>query len=172
MSGTQLVNGRALAQRESGEGTNHSETEFRDCLESWKDIADYLRRDVRTVQRWEKSMGLPIHRVKDSKSGSVHARKSEIDSWRLERALKIAREKLPVVPKVSTDCEPAEFDARRQPRRLGLIPLLIGLVLGAACSQLIDYLLHPSAAAHTLNAPYTRLTAEPAKATIASNTHH
>src|SRR5579864_8507565 len=34
-------------------------------LEAWKDIAAYLRRDIRTVQRWEKSLGLPIHRFQD-----------------------------------------------------------------------------------------------------------
>ena len=31
-------------------------------LDSWKEIAAYLRRDIRTVQRWEKQEGLPVHR--------------------------------------------------------------------------------------------------------------
>ena len=31
-------------------------------LDSWKEIAAYLGRDVRTVQRWERREGLPIHR--------------------------------------------------------------------------------------------------------------
>ncbi len=32
-------------------------------LDSWKEIADYLHLDVRTVTRWEKEKGLPVHRV-------------------------------------------------------------------------------------------------------------
>ena len=35
----------------------------RDRLESWKEIANYLRREVRTVQRWEHNRGLPVHRI-------------------------------------------------------------------------------------------------------------
>jgi serine/threonine-protein kinase len=54
-------------------------------LESWKEIAAYLRRDVTTVQRWEKKEGLPIHRHLHDKQGSVHAHKHELDSWRQAR---------------------------------------------------------------------------------------
>ncbi len=54
-------------------------------LESWKEIAAYLKRDVTTVQRWEKREGLPVHRHVHDKSGSVFARKSELDRWRLQR---------------------------------------------------------------------------------------
>ncbi len=50
-------------------------------LESWKDIAAYLGRDVRTVQRWEKKEGLPVHRHLHEKQGSVYAYKSELDAW-------------------------------------------------------------------------------------------
>jgi Tol biopolymer transport system component len=52
-----------------------------DRLDSWKDIATYLRRDVSTVQRWEKREGLPVHRHLHDKQGSVYAFKSELDSW-------------------------------------------------------------------------------------------
>lgn len=50
-------------------------------LESWKEIASYLKRDVRTVQRWEQSKNLPIHRL-PGKHGAVYARKSELEIWR------------------------------------------------------------------------------------------
>ena len=53
-----------------------------DTLESWKEIAAYLKRDVTTVQRWEKREGLPVHRHLHDKSGSVFARKPELDRWR------------------------------------------------------------------------------------------
>src|SRR5204863_8923560 len=53
-----------------------------DRLESWKEIAAYLRRDVRTVQRWEKFEQLPVHRLVHKKLGSVYAFKAELDQWR------------------------------------------------------------------------------------------
>lgn len=51
-------------------------------LESWKEIAAYLRRGVRTVRRWEKDEGLPVHRHLHKKLGSVYAYRSELDRWR------------------------------------------------------------------------------------------
>jgi TolB-like protein/Tfp pilus assembly protein PilF len=50
-------------------------------LESWKEIASHLGRDVRTVQRWEQGEGLPVHRLHHKKQGSVYAFASEIDAW-------------------------------------------------------------------------------------------
>jgi Flp pilus assembly protein TadD len=51
-------------------------------LESWKEIAAYLGRDVRTVQRWERRSRLPVHRLQHTKRGSVFAYPSELDAWR------------------------------------------------------------------------------------------
>jgi TolB-like protein/Tfp pilus assembly protein PilF len=51
-------------------------------LLSWKEIAVYLRRDVRTVQRWEKTEGLPVRRHRDRELETVYALKAELDSWR------------------------------------------------------------------------------------------
>lgn len=53
-----------------------------DRLDSWKEIALYLNRGVRTVRRWEKDEGLPVHRHVHRTQASVYAFKSEIDSWR------------------------------------------------------------------------------------------
>lgn len=58
-----------------------------DALESWKEIAAYLKRDVTTVQRWEKKEGLPVHRHLHDKSGSVFARRAELDRWRRARTV-------------------------------------------------------------------------------------
>jgi Tol biopolymer transport system component len=52
-----------------------------DRLDSWKEIAAHLNRDISTVQRWEKREGLPIHRLPHDKGGSVFAFKSELDAW-------------------------------------------------------------------------------------------
>jgi hypothetical protein len=56
-------------------------------LDSWKEIAVYLGREVRTVQRWEKREGLPVHRHLHRKIGSIYAFKQEIDNWRKSRSL-------------------------------------------------------------------------------------
>ncbi len=50
-------------------------------LDSWKEIAAYLRRGARTVQRWEREQNLPVHRLRHDKLGSVYAYKSELDAW-------------------------------------------------------------------------------------------
>jgi tetratricopeptide (TPR) repeat protein len=51
-------------------------------LESWKEIAAYLKRDLRTVQRWERRESLPIHRHVHDKRSSVYVYTSELDAWR------------------------------------------------------------------------------------------
>ena len=48
-------------------------------LESWKEIAAYIRKDVRTAQRYEKKHSLPIHR--HEQTGAVYALKFELDAW-------------------------------------------------------------------------------------------
>ena len=53
----------------------------RERLESWKDIANYLNRGVRTVQRWESEEGLPVHRHTHDKLGTVYSYKAELDAW-------------------------------------------------------------------------------------------
>src|SRR3981081_3631894 len=52
-----------------------------DRLDSWKEIAAYLKRGVRTVQRWERSNGLPVRRLEREKHGVVYAYKAELDAW-------------------------------------------------------------------------------------------
>ncbi|HET6929784.1 MAG TPA: tetratricopeptide repeat protein [Candidatus Acidoferrum sp.] len=54
-------------------------------LESWGEIAAYLRRDIRTVQRWEHDYGLPVRRLVIGKMGQVYAYRSELDRWMKQR---------------------------------------------------------------------------------------
>src|SRR5258706_3154687 len=61
-------------------------------VESWKEIAAYLGRDVTTVRRWEKREGLPVHRLHHNKLGSVYAYTKELDACRDERAPTDARD--------------------------------------------------------------------------------
>jgi Tol biopolymer transport system component len=58
-----------------------------DRLDSWKEIAAYLNRDVTTVQRWEKREGMPVHRHVHDKIGSVYAFRAELDAWTRGRNL-------------------------------------------------------------------------------------
>ena len=61
-------------------------------LESWGEIATYLRREIRTVQRWEKTLRLPIHRLQVGKNSSVYAYPSELDKWYRESEAKEIKE--------------------------------------------------------------------------------
>jgi len=67
-----------------GEGRSQQPISFpevsRERLDSWKEIAAYLKRDERTVRRWEKE-GLPVHRRVHRKQASVFAYREEIDAW-------------------------------------------------------------------------------------------
>jgi Tol biopolymer transport system component len=61
-------------------------------LDSWKEIAAYLNRDVTTVQRWEKREGMPVHRHLHEKRGSVYALRPELDAWAQTRNLRETEE--------------------------------------------------------------------------------
>src|SRR5258708_15934639 len=57
------------------------ETPASERLDSWKEIAGYLKRDERTVRRWEKDW-LPVHRHRNKKQAAVYAYRPDIDAWR------------------------------------------------------------------------------------------
>ena len=50
-------------------------------LDSWKEIAAFIGRDVRTAIRWAKQQGMPVHRVPGAKRSRVYGSRSEITSW-------------------------------------------------------------------------------------------
>jgi Tol biopolymer transport system component len=103
-------------------------------LDSWKAIASYLRRDVSTVQRWERREGMPVHRHLHAKQGSVYAYRSELDEWcERRRAAAVLDEPVSIeaTGKPDTVQRPASQAGRRGLDRLW-IPLAIGaLLLGA-----------------------------------------
>ena len=67
--------------------TPESEPASNERLDSWKELASYLKRNVRTVQRWEKKEGLPVYRHIHDKLGSVYAYRQELDEWRNRRCV-------------------------------------------------------------------------------------
>ena len=50
-------------------------------LDSWKEIAVYLNRSVRCVQRWEREEALPVQRLTHKRHASVYAYWRELDAW-------------------------------------------------------------------------------------------
>jgi Tol biopolymer transport system component len=73
-------------------GTPPSEKPLEDRLDSWKEIAAYLKRDVTTVQRWEKREGMPVHRHLHDSLGSVYASRADLDAWMRSRKLRVGQE--------------------------------------------------------------------------------
>ena len=95
----------------------------RDRLDSWKEIAVYLGREVRTAQRWEKREGMPIHRHIHEKASSVCAFKHEIDAW-LHSRIRAASGSAPKEcsePAVES-LNPTPFAAGRMPAKSRLLP--------------------------------------------------
>jgi TolB-like protein/Tfp pilus assembly protein PilF len=94
-------------------------------LDSWKEIACYVRRDVSTVQRWEKREGMPIHRHVHDRRGSVYALSSELDAWLQSRRLRLDEEE-----KEHRAESPVDSEGYHSPR--GLLQARRWLVLGLA----------------------------------------
>src|SRR5690348_10025775 len=101
-----------------------------DRLDSWKEIASYLGREVRTVQGWEKNEGLPIHRHQHARQGSVYAFKTELDAWRQGRKVMPADSPAPDSP--PQDATPAAPVRWRPILVIGILIVFIagfGLIL-------------------------------------------
>jgi TolB-like protein/Flp pilus assembly protein TadD len=100
-------------------------------LESWKEIAAYLGRDVTTVRRWEKGEGLPVHRHLHNKLGSVYAYTTELDSWRNNRA--------PAAATDAPDTQPPVPESVRLGRhgRMAAVLAAITLILAAGVLWLV-----------------------------------
>ena len=93
-------------------------------LDSWKAVAEYLGRDVRTVARWEREKGLPVHRVPGGKRRAIFAYPPEIDAW-LARAELDPGDGEPPTP---APVAPGPVSAPRSPKRA----IKLG-VAGVAC---------------------------------------
>jgi len=93
--------------------------ETREVLESWKEISDYLKRTVKTCQRWEQELELPIRRLDGTPRARVFAYKDELDYW-LEDKLN------------NQDIATTKYlrVARQKPKRLWIaIPIALGLII-------------------------------------------
>jgi len=87
-----------------------------DVLNSWKEVASYLGRGVRTVQRWEQELSLPVRRPRGKSRSAIIAFRSELDEW-LQRASRnhLAIEEHDLPPAVNgVDLPPAANGRHRQ----------------------------------------------------------
>ena len=108
-------------------------TTIQDKLDSWKAIAAYLKRDVTTVQRWERREGMPVHRHLHDKQGSVYAFCSELDVWSEgRRAATAQNEESPSELAVQAATVPHDPPAPLSGRRWWLPIGFGGILLAAA----------------------------------------
>ena len=52
-----------------------------DRLDGWKEISAHIGRGIRTAQRWERDLGMPVHRLSTGAGEAVYARRPELDAW-------------------------------------------------------------------------------------------
>jgi Tol biopolymer transport system component len=105
-----------------------------DRLDSWKKIASYLKRDVSTVQRWERREAMPVHRHQHDKLGSVFTYRSELDAWWESRRTRLTlegageSEQAAQILQTVGDISPKGV-LRARPARVALLALAVGSVL-------------------------------------------
>jgi hypothetical protein len=83
--------------------TVQSTSDAHGVLNGWKEIASYLGKSARSVQRWEHDLGLPVHRIPTPDGGSiVYASPAEVDAWRAQQRAHTNGADHPVSALVST----------------------------------------------------------------------
>jgi Tol biopolymer transport system component len=106
-------------------------------LDSWKDIASYLKRDVSTVQRWEKREGMPVHRHLHDKAGSVYSFPAEIDAWWHSREMHLLGNEAEGDERAVAEWPVIERSGRRR-RILWLTATLAAVTLAATVVWLLE----------------------------------
>ena len=128
-------------------------------LDSWKEIATHVKRDVSTVQRWEKREGMPVHRHVHDKRGSVYAFSSELDAWLQSRKLRLEEEEEGGEAETPVD-EECGYGPKATPwARLRLV--LAGMAVLALLS--VTYAMTRSHSAHATGPKITSLAVLPLK---------
>ncbi|HEY6289304.1 MAG TPA: hypothetical protein VIW48_07645, partial [Nitrospiraceae bacterium] len=117
-------------------GTPPPEKPPEDRLDSWKEIAAYLNRDVTTVQRWEKREGMPVHRHLHDRMGSVYASRADLDAWARSRNLPGVQENENNVSTANPPAQPPRSARSTSLTRWRFVLLLaaagVALVIGAS----------------------------------------
>jgi hypothetical protein len=93
-----------------------------DRFDSWKEIAAHLKRDLRTVRRWEAERGLPVHRVPGAGRRAVFAYRNEIDTWLRDSS-----------SSASGDPQKGRYDRQARPGGWFLSLTVVGLAFVVSC---------------------------------------
>src|ERR1700688_1663126 len=125
---------RPLDDRENSPNGASNRGQLEDRLDSWKKIASYLKRDVSTVQRWERREAMPVHRHLHDKQGSVFGFRSELDAWWESRGTRLSQVGAGESERPAQILQTAEDASRTtaprdRPTRLVRLALATGVVL-------------------------------------------
>jgi hypothetical protein len=90
------------ANAQAGRTAVQPSPERREALQSWKEIASELNRGIRTVQRWERTLGLPVRRVGRGPRCPVIAFRDELHHWLRTKAQECGRTERQKEPSIST----------------------------------------------------------------------
>lgn len=95
-----------------------------ETLDSWKEIAGFLHRGVRTARRWELLRGLPVHRIPGAGKPGVFALRSELEGWEMAPQEPVRRKRsIAVMPFTSLGAD-REYDYLSQGLASGTIAAL------------------------------------------------
>jgi TolB-like protein/Flp pilus assembly protein TadD len=137
----------AMAEPSPNTPTSEQPSELR--LDSWKEIAAYLGRDVTTVQRWEKRETMPVHRHVHDKRGSVYALAPELDAWLKSRRQQLADDQDQKEQEPETPLEvQADHGPGAKPRARSWIALAAVGVFGLLATAYIMSRSRPANTAH------------------------
>ena len=126
-------------------------------LNGWKEIAAYFGKGVRTVQRWEKELGLPVHRIGSAGGEIVYAIASELESWQAsasaEKAMASARtangdnhDQAAIEDPVPVTQPPSTSETQISPRKTRLrwvtLVVFLGVVGIVAGTPILNWYVH------------------------------
>jgi hypothetical protein len=117
-----------MTEQQKQKGFHKRRSSDQQRIESWKAIANYLQRSVRTVRRWESEEDLPVHRHKHSKGASVYAFRAELDAWRNVHRKALAPQSM------SASRIPAPPETTRRPY---LAVIAVVALVAAVCGVLV-----------------------------------
>jgi len=142
-----------------------------DRLDSWKEIAEYLKRSVRTVRQWEAEERLPVHRHVHQNAGTVYAFRHELDAWLTSRTSQPApsAQEEPAVgaPDVAAPWRKSRFAVKRPAVFVAVVA--VAALLCAMIWQFRSVLrVTPVAIGSLAVLPLTNLTGDPSQAYLAA----
>src|ERR1051326_6780017 len=108
---------------------------FDERLESWKEIAAYLKQGDRTVQRWERTEGLPVRRLGQDHTGFVFAYKAELDTWWQKQSRRLESQAEPETPSHDSNARTRWFTAAL----VTLVAIATGTIVWRQSSTTVTY---------------------------------